>query len=171
MKGTNGTKIDRSGAGPAEGGATSLVSGLECRVGRAPVAIPVDAIAQIIEYQTSPLPLAKRWMAGMGLHDGRLVLTIGLLPERTAAAPAVRPTKAILFQLAASAGEVIWALEIHEVLTFVRATAIDRTPAGAQRRELPAWIARATTEDGRSIGWIDVPAMISDLTGLEGQGV
>ena len=72
MKMPNGTSLVRAGAGPVEGGSTSLVSGLECRVGKAPLAIPVESIAQIIEYQTVPLPLARRWIAGIGLHEGRL---------------------------------------------------------------------------------------------------
>jgi hypothetical protein len=171
VKSTNGSHVDRSGAGPTEGGGGSLISGLECRVGRAPVAVPVGSIAQIVEYQTSPLPLARRWVAGMGLHDGRLVLTIGLVPEREGAAPKVRPTKAILFQLSAGDPQVRWALEIQEVLTFVRATAVERPRGATERPDLPAWIARATTEDGRSIGWLDVPAMIAELTAVEAHGV
>src|SRR5688572_8076271 len=122
MKATNGSARDRSGAAPVEVGATSLVSGLECRVGRAPIAIPVASVAQIIEYQTSPLPLARRWVAGMGLHDGRLVLTIGLVPEPADAPARSRPAKAILLHLPGS--EVGWALEISEVLLFVRLTSM-----------------------------------------------
>jgi len=166
MKTSNGSSHERSGAAPAEVGATSLVSGLECRVGRAPLAIPVASIAQIIEYQTAPLPLARRWVTGMGLHDGRLVLTIGLVPERTSAGP--RPAKAIL--LHAPGSEVRWALEINEVLLFVRVTSIEEAATAPSRPDLPPWIGRGTTEDGRSLGWIDVPAMIRSLTIPEESG-
>jgi len=168
MKPANGSSHDRSGAAPAEIGATSLVSGLECRVGRAPIAIPVASIAQIVEYQTSPLPLARRWVAGMGLHDGRLVLTIGLVPEQADAPAGPRPAKAILLHVPGS--EVGWALEINEVLLFVRMTSIERPGSTPPLPGLPPWIGRVTTEDGRSIGWIDVPAMISDLTCVEETG-
>ena len=168
MKPSNGSDHDRSGAAPAEVGATSLVSGLECRVGRAPIAIPVASVAQIIEYQTSPLPLTRRWVTGMGLHDGRLVLTIGLVPERAGAPAGPRPAKAILLHLPGS--EVGWALEITEVLLFVRATSIEQARSGLGRPDLPPWIGRITTEDGRSIGWIEVPAMIRDLTAVEEGG-
>jgi hypothetical protein len=168
MKVTNGSSHDRSGAAPVEVSAASLVSGLECRVGRAPIAVPVASVAQIIEYQTSPLPLARRWVSGMGLHDGRLVLTIGLVPEREGAVAGPRPAKAILLHLPGS--EVGWGLEISEVLPFVRVTAIEAAGSGPSRPDLPPWIGRGTTEDGRSIGWIDVPAMIRDLTTIEEAG-
>jgi chemotaxis signal transduction protein len=168
MKLGNGSSHDRSGAAPAEVGASSLISALECRVGRAPLAIPVAAVAQIIEYQTSPLPLARRWVAGMGLHDGRLVLTIGLVPAGAGAGVGLRPVKAVLLQVPGS--EVGWALEISEVLVFVRATSIERGRAVSSRGDLPPWIGRVTTEDGRSIGWIDVPAMVGALTSVEEGG-
>jgi len=168
MKATNGSTQDRSGAAPVEVSGGSLVSGLECRVGRAPIAIPVSSVAQIIEYQTSPLPLARRWVTGMGLHDGRLVLTIGLVPEREGAALGPRPAKAVLLLLPGS--EVGWGLEVSEVLPFVRVTSIAGAGSGPSRPDLPPWIGRGTTEDGRSIGWIDVPAMIRHLTAIEETG-
>ena len=168
MKMTNGSNLVRTGAGPAEGGSTSLVSGLECRIGKAPMAIPVESIAQIIEYQTVPLPLARRWIAGIGLHEGRLVLTIGLVGSERPGAGSAEPrlTTGILLRLPQS--DIAWALEVREVMLFVRATSIERSrPAKAD--ELPSWIMRATTTDGRSLGWIDVPAMVADLTTVEGE--
>ena len=164
---SNGTTLVRSGASPAEGGGSSLISGLECRVGKAPLAIPVESIAQIIEYQTVPLPLARRWIAGIGMHEGRLVLTIGLLSteRNTNRFTEPRLTTAILLHLPHS--DVAWALEVREVMLFIRATSIEsRRPSSGD--ELPAWIRRATTTDGRSLGWIDVPAMVADLTSTEG---
>ena len=167
MKSGNGSTQVRSGAAPVEVSTGSLISGLECRVGRAPIAIAVPSVAQIIEYQTSPLPLARRWVTGMGLHDGRVVLTIGLVPEREGTVAGPRPAKAILLNLPGS--EVGWALEVNEVLPFVRVTSIGGA-GGPPRPDLPPWIGRGTTEDGRSIGWIDVPAMIRDLTAVEETG-
>lgn len=168
MKTGNGSSVVRTGAAPAEVGETSLVSGLECRIGKAPLAIPVDSIAQIIEYQTVPLPLARRWIAGIGLHEGRLVLTIRLVGgERPEARdPEPRLTTGILLRLPRT--DIAWALEVREVMLFVRATSIERNRPG-NSDELPAWIMRATTSDGRSLGWIDVPAMVADLTTPEGE--
>jgi chemotaxis signal transduction protein len=163
----NGTTLIRTGAAPAEGGSTSLISGLECRVGKAPLAIPVASIAQIIEYQIVPLPLARRWIAGIGLHEGRLVLTIGLVGAERAAGRDAEPrlTTGILLHLPQT--DIAWALEVREVMLFVRATSIEsRRPSSTE--ELPTWINRATTTDGRSLGWIDVPAMVADLTAVEG---
>jgi chemotaxis signal transduction protein len=148
-----------------DGGARGLVAGLECRVGKAPIAVPVDSIAQIIEYDTVPLPLARRWIAGVGLHAERLVLTVALVSDRPG--PDDRPhsgphrTRGVLLRLPDT--EIAWTLEVQEVLRLVRARVESGRPS-ADSRELPPWIARASTEDGRAIGWIDVPAMLAELT-------
>ena len=158
----NGSSLKRSGAAPAERGSSSLISGLECRVGRGPVAIPVAHIEQLIEYDSSPLPLARRWIAGVGLYQDRLVLTVGLVGKGEATQePAPRRTRAILLHQPGQ--PTAWALEVSEIRLFVRATQVEtrRTP---DADGLPAWISRARIEDGRSIGWIDVPAMLLDLS-------
>jgi chemotaxis signal transduction protein len=150
-------------------GATSPISGLECRVGRGPVAIPVAHIEQLIEYESSPLPLTRRWIAGVGLHQDRLVLTVGLVSDGEASPTrGPRRTRAILLHQPGS--QAAWALEVTDVRLFVRATRVEtrRTP---DTDGLPAWISRARIEDGRSIGWIDVPAMLLDLGSERRRGV
>jgi chemotaxis signal transduction protein len=139
-----------------------LVSGLECRVGKAPIVVPIEHVAQIIEYELSPLPLTRRWIAGVGLYDERLVMTVGLVADTAAVpTPERRLTKGILLNLPSS--KIAWALEVQEVLVLVRAAVIEQRPGVPRAGDLPPWITRARTNDGRSIAWIDVPAMLADL--------
>ena len=149
------------------------MAGLECRIGKAPVIVPVEHVAQIIDYETSPLPLTRRWITGAGLHDDRLVMTVGLMTEGASAAasapqPARRRTKGVLLTVpesqASQVSLVSWALEVQEVVVLVRATVIERRRTEPRTGDLPPWIGRARTTDGRSIAWIDVAAMLSDLT-------
>jgi len=142
-----------------------LVAGLECRIGKAPIIVPVEHVAQIIDYETSPLPLTRRWITGAGLHDDRLVMTVGLVAEGASASapqPARRRTKGVLLNVPDSL--VAWALEVQEVVVLVKATVIERRRAEPRTGDLPPWIGRARTTDGRSIAWIDVAAMLADLT-------
>jgi len=135
------------------------VSGLECRVGKAPIVVPVEHVAQIVEFQLSPLPLTRRWVSGVGLYDDRLVMTVGLSPVPTRER---RSTKGIL--LAVPGSKVAWALEVQEVLVLVRATVIEQKKGAPRVGDLPPWIGRARTNDGRQVAWIDVPDMVSNLT-------
>jgi chemotaxis signal transduction protein len=167
---------DRDGQGRAQAQATqaTMIAGLECRVGKAPIVVPVAHVAQIIEYETSPLPLTRRWITGVGIHGERLVMTVGLVTDAAGKPPAVRRrTKGILLNTpddGARAGRpgrasaIAWALEVQEVLVLVRATLIERRRSAPRAGELPPWIARARTADGRSMGWIDVPAMLADFS-------
>ena len=140
------------------------VAGLECRVGRAPIVVPVEHVEQIIDYELSPLPLTRRWITGVGLHNDRLVMTVGLIADGHALGPATerRRTKGVL--LTGTDTRVAWALEVQEVRVIVQAAVIERRRATPRTGELPPWIGRARTNDGRSIAWIDVPAMLSDLS-------
>jgi len=155
---------------------SGLTAGLECRVGKAPIVVPVEHVAQIIEYETSPLPLTRRWITGVGLHGDRLVMTVGLMADAV-----VRPkterrrTRGVLLtaqlqlddsrdKTPRSMSTIAWALEVQEVLVLVRAEVIEQKRGIPRVGDLPPWIARARTNDGRSIGWIDVPAMLADLT-------
>lgn len=143
----------------------ALVAGLECRVGKAPIVVPVEHVAQIVEYEITRLPLTRRWITGVGLHDERLVMTVGLVAEPPgAAAPERRRTKGVLLNVPDS--KISWALEVQEVVVLVHATVIERRGGEPRAGDLPPWIGRARTSDGRSIAWIDVPAMLADLTSL-----
>jgi len=137
------------------------VAGIRCRVGKAEVALPLDGVGQIIEYSVVALPLARRFVGGIGLYDGRPLLSIALgrLPERPRGQQ--RTTRGIL--LASPRGDQVeWALEVDQMGTFVRATLL---PQAAVNPDLPPWISQARDAEGKLLGWIDVGAMLSDLAG------
>jgi chemotaxis signal transduction protein len=139
---------------------------LECAVGRARVAIPVDFVDSIIEYEvTGPLPLSRAWIGGVGFHEQRMLLSVALSSPKAQTPMRVRAVKGVL--LHAPGSELAWALEVASVASFVRLTILERranTAAGA----LPSWITGAkTTEDERTIAWLSVDAMVLDLAGSQ----
>jgi hypothetical protein len=149
---------DRLGDGPT-------VTGIRCRVGKAEVGLPLDGVGQIIEYPVYPLPLARRFIGGLGVYDGRPLLSIALarLPDRGRGQQ--RPAKGILLD-AHPGDEVDWALEVDELGVFVRATLVTQA---APNPELPPWISQARDGEGKLLGWIDVAAMLADLAGGGGR--
>ncbi len=142
--------------------AKTAIDGLECFVGKARVAVPRDVVDQVIEYEVSASPpLARRWVGGLAVHEGKILLSVALVQQ--AAATGARTVKGVLLQVADA--EVGWVLEVAGVGSFVQVSLQPRqaqTPTGAK---LPPWIHPAKTADARPIGWVDVPAMIRDLAG------
>jgi hypothetical protein len=123
---------------------------LECRIGKAPIIVPVEHVAQIIDYETSPLPLTRRWITGAGLHDDRLVMTVGLMTEGSSSSapqPACRRTKGVLLNVPDS--QIAWALEVQEVVVLVKATVIERRRAEPRTGDLLTGLdaAEATSRD------------------------
>jgi len=139
------------------------VAGIRCRVGKAEIGPPLDGVGQIIEYPVVALPLARRFIAGVGLHQGRPLLSIALgrLPEKPRGQQ--RSTRGILLDVGRS-DQIEWALEVDQMGTFVRATLLPQAPANP---ELPPWISQARDAEGKLLGWIDVAAMLADLAGAE----
>ena len=153
----------REQQGPSIGApeTSRFATGLECRIGRARLAIPMTSVDRIIEYKISPLPLARQWIGGIGVHEGMLVISVALVAgesHRTRGAF----SKGIILNVANS--QLGWALEVHETFSFVRATVLPRRKEADS--QLPGWITGAKTDEGRSIGWIHVPAMLAELAQL-----
>jgi chemotaxis signal transduction protein len=140
------------------------VRGIRCRIGKAEIALELDEVGQIIEYPVFPLPLARRWIGGLGVYEGRPLLSIALAraPQRTRVGQ--RVTRGILLE-GRGGSEVDWALEVDGLGSFVQA-AISARPA-PEGIELPAWIGQARDGEGNTIGWLDVPAMLADLASEE----
>jgi hypothetical protein len=139
----------------------ATVMGIRCRIGRAEVALALPHVGQIIEYPVFPLPLARRWIGGLGLHDEQPLISVAL--ARTQERPrgeGTRTARGIL--LDGESREVGWALEVDELGSFVRVTVSSR-PA-SEGLDVPPWISQARDDAGRTLGWIDVPAMVADLT-------
>ena len=97
------TMDENSGIGTA-------VTGIRCRIGRAEVALPLGEVGQIIEYSVFPLPLARRWIGGLGLHEDRPLVSVALarLPDRVRGQQ--RKAQGILLQ-GHGFYQVDWALE------------------------------------------------------------
>jgi hypothetical protein len=136
------------------------VLGLECFIGKARLAVPADAVDQVVEYEvSSPLPLARKFVGGLGMVDDRAVLSVSLATRNDAQARRLW-TKGVL--LRASRAVLRWAIEVSEVGGFVR-VAFPPTDRRAGVEHLPPWVRLGRTNDGRSLGWIDALSMVSDL--------
>jgi hypothetical protein len=138
----------------------SVVKGIACRAGKAELALPFETVGQIIEYTVYPLPLARPFIAGLGLHEDWPLVSVTLSrssePSRTGAP---RVAKGILLETAGTA--VPWALEVDELGSFVEAALGPRVAVPGL--DLPPWIGKASTTEGRTIAWIDVEAMLVAL--------
>ncbi len=145
----------------------AVASGLECRVGRARIAVPIQCIASIIELRIGRLPLAARLVGGVGYHEGRAVVCIALGRHGSEGASTF-VTKALLLTKPSRVNQVPqdvpcdWALLVDDTHRLVRVTPGER---GAADERLPDWIGRGRTDDGRMIGWIDVAAMLREIGG------
>jgi len=132
-----------------------MLEGIECVCGGARVVVPAQHVDQIVEYDVSPLPLARKWIAGVGVHAGDLLVSIAVGGAREGRGR----VKGILLRGPAGVG-ARWAFEVDDVLvlTKVRASRAATALDGG-----PRWIAGGLRENGERIGWLDVPAMLVDL--------
>jgi hypothetical protein len=122
------------------------VRALECRVEGASLAIPVENVGQIVEFELSPLPLSQPGVRGLALIDGKLVVALGVAGARGER----RQTKGVLLRTADASER--WVLEVVEVMSFVDVTAPDRRDGG-----------RVTTDDSRQLLWLDVEQLVKTV--------
>jgi hypothetical protein len=138
----------------------AAVRGIACRSGKAELALPFETVGQIIEYTVFALPLARPFIAGLGLHQDWPLVSVTLSrsgdPPRTGTP---RPAKGILLETAGT--QVPWALEVDELGSFVEVTLGPRVAVPGL--DLPPWIGKASTTAGKPIAWIDVEAMLVAL--------
>jgi hypothetical protein len=141
-----------------------MAAALECQVGGARVAFPTAEIAQLIEYEVAgPLPFARQWVAGVGIHLGRALLSVSLQPHDVAALPYQRRTRGIWLN-SSSQESCGFAVEVLRSLGLVQVVSI--TPARIHpRMPTPAWLKEASTSDGRRIGWVSPSELVRDLGG------
>jgi hypothetical protein len=116
-------------------------------------------IARVMEVQYGPLPLAHRLVVGLGFDERRAIVCVSLTPTRTQA----DSTKAVLFE---TAGRIGFGLCIDEALELVEVVRVER---GAAQVNLPVWVRRARTSDGRTLGWIDADLLIAEFSNREVQ--
>lgn len=151
-------------------GSTRAARGLECLVGAARLGIPAESVKQIIEYEVmSPVPLARPGFAGLGVFDAKVLVSVTLAaPEpRGAQEPGRRSTKGVLLNVPQSS--IDWALEVTGIVGFLEADVRAAAPGPAPAPAAP-WMGEATTEDGRTIGWIDVDHLLGDFLSIPPNG-
>jgi chemotaxis signal transduction protein len=137
-------------------------SGLLCVSGRARIVIPIADALQIIEYPLStPLPLCREFVGGLGLFGGRMLVSIALDPSSVQASAQRRVTKGVLVERGTSRS-VAWAVEVRELRTIVRVTSEEIALAGCEAA--PAFLHWRKTLDEQIVGWLDVPAMLAELS-------
>ncbi len=135
---------------------TSSVDGLECRVGHGRMIVPMTAVAQVGRYRVGGrLPARARHVAGIGVWEDQLVVSLSLV----AAAPAAdREATGILLETNART-EMRWALEIVAPVGMIRVARITPNVQVSARR--PAWLQNAITFDNRTMLWVAVEDMIT----------
>ncbi len=124
------------------------VRALECRVENGSIAIPVEAVGQIVEYEVCPLPLARGAVRGLGLIDGQLVISLAL---GTARPVERRRAKGVLLRVEDQGG--VWALEVNEVLSFVEVDVPSVRTRGA----------KVKTPDARELTWLDAERLVAEV--------
>jgi hypothetical protein len=124
--------------------------GIECVAGGARLVVASSAVDHVVELEVAPLPLARPFVTGMAIHDGEIVISVRAdQAARPGAAAPSRATKAVL--LARGEGAVRFAVEIDQVLSFVRAR--------------PIATGRAVCSDGREVAWLDPAWVARTLSG------
>jgi hypothetical protein len=137
---------------------TSPVRALELLVGRARIVVPVRLIARVIALAYEPLPLAHRLVVGLGFEHTRTVVCVSLTPSRAVGPGPGATTKAVLFESKTPLG---YGLCIDEALDLVDIVQVER---GTVQPNLPRWVRRARTSEGRTLGWIDAEILVDELS-------
>jgi hypothetical protein len=142
-----------------------LSTGLECVIGRGRFAVPLDAVVKLMELEIGPPPpLASPWVGGVAFSDNQLIMSVAL--ARLTASKVFERRMAKWVHLSVNGVTTNWALEVTSVANVVKAEVQNRSVLIGQTR-LPSWVSAATLLDGRSLGWIHVPAMLQDLAGSD----
>jgi chemotaxis signal transduction protein len=141
--------------------------GLLCLAGRARVVVPANDILQVIEYPVSlRLPLAARFVGGLGLFEARVIISVALdsKPDLESSRTAVtqRLTKGVLVK-SGGPKAAAWAIEVSQVRALVEVSSapVSGIVDHPEKASFVSW--RKTREDDL-VGWIDVPAMIAELS-------
>lgn len=138
--------------------AATTIDVLECSVVRAVIGIPRGAVEQVIEYELSPLPAAARYVGGLGVHDGALLVSVALTP---ALGNSRRFTRGVV--VSSPSSSVRWVVEVTRVASFI---GVEPTVAEVDPRAtsaMPIWIQRARA-GARTLLAIDIGLMIGELT-------
>jgi hypothetical protein len=93
------------------------------------IAVPVRSVERLAELEVrGPVPLAHRWVGGLGRSEADAVVTLALAAPESGRDVGARTTTALI--LKERAGEARWAIEVDRVLGF-RQLAVAPLPDGA----------------------------------------
>src|SRR3954447_10084577 len=105
----------------------TLARGIGCRVGRADIALPFEAVGQIVEYEVYPLPLARPFIGGLGLFEQWPLVSVALAGGTNRLRSGSRLAKGIM--LATASAGTSWALEVDDLGSFLEVRIKPRAPA------------------------------------------
>jgi chemotaxis signal transduction protein len=137
-------------------------TGLLCLAGRARIVVPIDDIVQVIEYPVSTrLPLAGRFVGGLGIFAGRVLISVAI-DAKLNGSVLQRQTKGLLVKTG-DATAAAWAIEVSQVRAIV-----DVEPAPIaniiDHPEKASFVSWRKTRQDEVVGWIDVARMIAELS-------
>jgi chemotaxis signal transduction protein len=142
--------------------------GLLCLAGRARIVVPAHDILQVIEYPVSTrLPLAARFVGGLGLFEGRVIISVAIDPKRDGAV-AQRLTKGLLVKRG-SPRTAAWAIEVSQVRALVELS--PEAVLGADHPDQASFVSWRKTREHELVGCIDVAAMIAELSHARASGL
>jgi hypothetical protein len=130
---------------------------LDCLIGAAHVAVPIETVERLVEYEVGAAPpLAQPWVGGIGLLPDQLFISVRLRPL-----PVSRPrreAKGLLIR--AVPGRPRWAIEVDRIVgSFAVGLEHDFSPLGAFTEIPSGWLSTATRVDGTALSWLDTQAV------------
>jgi hypothetical protein len=139
---------------------------LDCLIGAAHVAVPIEAVERLVEYEVGAAPpLSQPWVGGIGFLPDQLFVSVRLRPL-----PVSRPrreTKGLLIRT--TPGRPRWAIEVDRIVgSFAFDLAHDVSPLGAFTEIPSGWLATATRVDGTGLTWLDPRAVEAALGPVAG---
>ena len=134
---------------------------LECVIRERHVVVPLRFVDQLIEYPRASLPLVHAGVAGLGVYQGKLLVSLSL----DGASSSGGSSKAVL--LRALTPVVTFALEVDRTLSFVDLSA---GAASFHARSREPWLSHRTSVDGRQVLRLDVESLVSPYLTGKGRG-
>jgi chemotaxis signal transduction protein len=136
--------------------------GLEFTVGSHSIVVPAALVERVIEVPlSSPPPLARPWLGGLGVGAGAVFVAVDLAIRSRASVstPAAASSELAVCVLLETGkrSALRWALRVTRTVGFVEVTRCPRP--SSLPSEWPAWVAGAQLEADTVTGLLDVAGM------------
>lgn len=141
------------------------VVALRCVIGRTTVAVPRQAIDSVVELALGLAPPhASRLVSGLALHEGELVIVLGIAGTRPESRPgALASVSAILF--AGTRAGARWAIEVASIGSFTQVTRKPETKTGPTTTRREPWLERGIADDGKEVRLLDFVGLLAEVMG------